>query len=154
DDGRPGAVGEFGDPPHHLRSVHSWHAHVRDDASGRGLRQMGEKVGAAGEAARLQALAAEENDERVADSGVVLDDEDGARCAHCGLPSSGRRMENAAPPRRLRPTSIAPPWPSTMLRVTDRPSPIPVALVLVIGWNTRSRCSSGTPGPLSSTART
>ena len=35
-------------------------------------------------------------------------------------------------------TTSLPPWLSTMVRVTDRPSPIPPDLVVVIGWNIRS----------------
>src|SRR5690606_12302206 len=98
------------------------------------LGQGAEEVQAAGEAARAYALAAQDHQKGITDGGVVVDDEDGME-AHTGsTPSSRFRVkEKAAPPSALLETCSRPPWLSTMVRVTDRPRPMPPVLVVVSG---------------------
>ncbi|MNR08750.1 hypothetical protein D3C85_1249200 [compost metagenome] len=139
DDDGPGGAAQLANAAHHVGAVHVGHAHVGDD-TGRGVFGQGVKeVPAAGEAARADADASQQNEQGIANRCVVVDNEYGVETHGCSPTVSRIRLnEKAAPPNALFATTSRPPWLSTMVRVTDRPRPMPPDLVEVIGWNMRS----------------
>src|SRR5690606_3317031 len=121
----------------------------------------------------------EQLDEREADGGFVVDDEDvhgddapagcaapvrpldGARDASPGsaarasgtrdVAAAGSRILNSAPPPGASSTSSSQSSSRAMRRTTLRPSPVPSTLAVWNGSKMRERSAAGTPGPVSRT---
>ena len=67
-----------------------------------------------------------------------------------------RRLRNVkrktVPPPRRSSTQILPPCASTMVRQIERPSPMPLRLVVTKGWNRLRATSGARPAPVSADA--
>ena len=89
----------------------------------------------------------EQRAEHVMEDGLVIDDQDGSADA------PGNRMTALVPPWGDSSSRTSPPCLAIISRVIAKPRPVPPWWDRVVkkGLNTRSRSSSGTPGPESST---
>src|SRR5208282_1454555 len=66
--------------------------------------------------------------------------------------AAGSVKRKVAPPPAFDSDQIFPPCASTMVRLIDRPTPMPCGFDVTNGWNSLAAISSDTPGPVSATA--
>ena len=88
--------------------------------------------------------------QRVADLGLVVDEQNGAGgLGHAVGASRGSSMRTSVPRSRSLATVMRPPSPSMMFREIARPMPVPVRRVVKYGSKSRGRSSGAMPVPLS-----
>src|SRR5690606_3947803 len=157
DDGQPGPARLH--PLEQLDAVLPGHPDVRDKHPGLLAPERCQAVVRGCEGPHVQPRALQCALEDPAYRLVVVDDPYGFRhlhitpvpCAGTGLlQASGSNMRKSVRPGLLS-QSISPPCCCTKLCAIDRPSPLPPSRPDTSGKNTRSRISSGMPGPLSIT---
>src|SRR5690606_31197258 len=143
-----------------LQAVHGLHAQVGDDEVEDVVFQRNERARAAIDAGDAVARHLEREAHRVAQRGIVLDDEDVEGFDH-GVPfpavapaaASGTVRMNSAPCSGAERSVMSPPWARATPSAIAKPRPVPSARVVKKGSNKRS-CSSGAmPRPLSRTMK-
>src|SRR5690606_34070116 len=101
---------------------------------------------------RLQAIGLEQQAQRAPDRVIVIDDEyRGCFVLHESSGATGSVKEKRAP-RGVLAWQVSWLWcESRIERLMGRPSPVPSALVVKKGSNTRASAPGARPGPLSAT---
>src|SRR3546814_3429544 len=139
-----------------LEPVHARHPHIGDDAAVIGRCEGGEERDRGVVASDIVPGGLQKDCQRVANGLVVIDDEDGG-FSHGGTPcsdpsgTSGTVNRNVTPPPSFGATHSRPPWASMIDRLIDRPSPMPLLLVVTKGWKSFPATSGSSPGPVSRT---